>query len=70
LERLKQRKKNIPAPKAVMLNDGKNSRGGCQALSRRCRHGTIIHYRDEPDDREVQGKGLAPPGGEDHRNRE
>ena len=32
--------------------------------------GLIIHYRDEPDDREGQGKGSAPPGGEDHRNRE
>jgi len=30
----------------------------------------IIHYRDEPDDREVQGKGLAPLGGEGHQSRE
>jgi len=53
-----------------MLHDGKQSRGGGQPLSRGMRHGTIIHYRDEPDYRQVQGKGLAPAGGEDHRNRE
>ena len=69
-ERLKQGKKNIPAPKAVMLNDGKQRRGRGRPLSRERRHGLIIHYRDELDDREVQGKGLAPPGGEDHRSRE
>jgi len=69
-ERLKQRKKNIPAPKAVMLKDGEKCRGRGQPLTlvRRC--GLVIHYRDEPDDREVLGKGLAPPGGEDHRNHE
>jgi len=69
-ERLKQRKKNIPAPKAVMLNDGEKRRGRGRPLTlvRRC--GSVIHYRDEPDDREVQGKGLVPPGGEDHRNHE
>jgi len=53
-----------------MLNDGEKRRGRGRPLTlvRRC--GLIIHYRDEPDDREVQGKGLVPPGGEDHRNRE
>jgi len=53
-----------------MLNDGekRGGRGRPLTLVRGC--GSIIHYRDEPDAREVQGKGLAPPGGEDHRNRE
>jgi len=69
-ERLKQRKKNIPAPKAVMLNDGKKRRGRGRPLTLVSRCGSVIHYRDEPDDREVQGKGLVPPGGEDHRNHE
>ena len=70
LERLKQRKKNIPAPKAVMLNDGKIRRGGGQPMSRGGRRGAINHYRDEPDVLEVQGKGLAPPAGEDRQSRE
>jgi len=48
-ERLKQRKKNIPAPKAVMLNDGKKGRGRGRPSPRRRRHGLIIHFRDEPD---------------------
>ena len=69
-ERLKQGKKNIPAPKAVMLNDGKKGRGGGQPLSRERRRGAINHDRDEPDVLEGRGKGLAPPGGEDRRNRE
>jgi len=69
-ERLKQREKNIPAPKAGMLNDGNKRRGRGRPLTlvRRC--GSVIHYREEPDDREVQGKGSAPPGGGDHRNHE
>jgi len=33
-ERLEQRKKNIPAPKAVMLNDGKKRRGRVLSLGR------------------------------------
>ena len=53
-----------------MLNDGKKSWGWDQSLSRGVRHGVINKYRDEPDVLEVQGKGLAPPGGEDHRSRE
>ena len=69
-ERLKQRKKNIPAPKAVMLNDGNTSRSGGQPLTGRGGRGSINHYRDEPDVLEVQGKGLAPPGGEDRQSRE
>jgi len=69
-ERLKQGKKNIPAPKAVRLNDGKKPRGRGRPLTQGRRHGLFIHYRDEPDDRRMQGKGSAPPGGEDHRNRE
>jgi len=48
-ERLKQRKKNIPAPKAVMLNDGKKRRGRGLPLTQGRRHGLIIHYRDEPN---------------------
>ena len=67
-ERLKQRKNNIPAPKAVMLNDGKKHRGRGRPLTRGKRHGLIIYYRDEPNNREGQGKGSAPPGGEDRRN--
>jgi len=70
LERLKQGKKNIPAPKAVMLNDGKKRRGRGRPLTQGRRHGLIFHDRDEPDDREEQGKGSVPPGGEDHRSRE
>ena len=49
-----------------MLNDGEKCRGGGQRLSWRRGHGAINHYPDEPDVREVQGKGLAPPGVEDH----
>jgi len=52
-ERLKQRKKNIPAPKAVMLNDGKKRRGRGRPLTPLRRCGSINHYRDESDDREV-----------------
>ena len=69
-ERLKQRHKNIPAPKAVMLNDGKKRRGRGRPLTQGRGHWLIIHYRDEPDERKGRGKGLAPPGGEDHRNHE
>jgi len=63
-------RKTIPAPKAVMLNDGKKHRGRGRPLTHGGSHGAINHYRDGPDVLEVQGKGLAPPGGEDHRNRE
>jgi len=69
-ERLKQGKKNIPAPKAVMLNDGKKRRGRGRPLSQGRRKGLFIHCRDEPDDREGQGKGLVPLGGGDHRSHE
>jgi len=67
-EQLKQGKKNIPAPKAVMLNDGKKRRGWGRPLTQRRGNRLIIHYRDEPDAREGQGKGTAHPGGEDHQN--
>jgi len=67
-EQLKQRNKNIPAPKAVMLNDGKKRMGRGRPLTRGRRHGLIIHFRAEPDKRKMQGKGLVPPGGEDHQN--
>jgi len=70
LERLKQRKKSIPAPKAVMLNDGKKSRSGGQPMTGGRGRWAINHYRDEPDVLEVQGKGLAPPGGEGRQSRE
>jgi len=53
-----------------MLNDGKTNRGRGQPLCRGRGRGVIIHYRDEPDDREVQGKGLVPSGGECHQSRE
>jgi len=69
-ERLKQRKKNIPGPTAVMLNDGKKHRGRGRPMTRRRRHWLIIPYRGESDEPERQGKGSAPPGGEDHQNRE
>ena len=49
-ERLKQRKKNIPAPKAVMLNDGKKFLGRGRPLTQGGRHGLIIHFWDEPDE--------------------
>jgi len=69
-ERLKQGKKIIPAPKAVMLSDGKNGRGRGWPATQGDRHGLIIHYRGAPEERKGQEKGLAAPGGEDHRNRE
>ena len=49
LERLKQRKENIPAPKTVMLYDGKKRRGRGRPLTQGRGNGLIIHYRDEPD---------------------
>jgi len=49
-ERLQQRKKNIPAPKAVMLNDGKKCMGRGRPMTQGKRHGLIIHFRDEPDE--------------------
>jgi len=54
-ERLKQRKKNIPAPKAVMLNDGKKHRGRGWPLTPGSWHGLMIHFRDEPDESKRQG---------------
>jgi len=54
-ERLEQRKKNIPAPKAVMLNDGKKRRGRGRPLALKRGHGLIIHYRDEPDEWKKRG---------------
>jgi len=53
-KRLKQRKKNIPAPKAVMLNDGKKRRGRGQPLTPGKGNGLIILYRDEPDESKRQ----------------
>jgi len=49
-ERLKQRKKNIPPPKAVMLNDGKKRMGRGRPVTQGRRHGLIIHFRDKPDE--------------------
>jgi len=54
-ERLEQGKKNIPAPKAVMLNDGKKRMGRGRPLTPRRGHRSIIHYRDEPDESKRQG---------------
>jgi len=54
-ERLKQGKKNIPAPKAVMLNDGKKRRGRGRPLTPERGHWLINHYRDEPDESKRQG---------------
>jgi len=54
-KRLKQGKKNIPAPKAVMLNDGKKLRGRDQPLTQGRGRWSIIHYRDEPDESKRQG---------------
>ena len=54
-ERLKQGKKNIPAPKAVMLNDGKKCRGRGRPLTPGKGRGLIIHFRDEPDETKGQG---------------
>jgi len=53
-----------------MLTDGKKRMGRGRPLTQGNRYGLIIHFRDEPDERKKRGKGLAPPGGEDHRNRE
>jgi len=52
---LKQGKKNIPAPKAVMLNDGKKRRDRGRPLTQGDRRGLIIHFRDEPDESKRQG---------------
>jgi len=49
-ERLKQRKKNIPASKTVILNDGKKRRGRGRPLTLGRQHGLIIHSRDEPEE--------------------
>jgi len=49
-ERLEQGKKNIPAPKAVMLDDGKKRGGRGLPLTPGRVHGLIIHFRDEPDE--------------------
>jgi len=54
-KRLKQGKKNIPAPKAVMLNDGKKLRGRDRPLTQGRGHWLIIHYRDVPDESKRQG---------------
>jgi len=69
-EQLKQGTKSIPAPKAVMLNNGEKRRSRGRPLTRGRRNGFIIHYGKEHDDREGQGQGSAPPEGEDHQNRE
>jgi len=53
-----------------MLNDGKKRRCRDRPLTSGGGHGLIIHFREKPDESKGQGKGLAPPGGEDHRNRE
>jgi len=54
-KRLKQGKKNIPAPKAVMLNDGKKLMGRDRPLTQGRGRWLIIHYRDEPDESKRQG---------------
>jgi len=54
-KRLKQGKKNIPAPKAVMLNDGKKLKGRDQPLTQGGGRWSIIHYRDVPDESKRQG---------------
>jgi len=54
-ERLKQGKKNIPAPKGVMLNDGKKRRGRGRPLTQGRRHGLLIHFRDEAGELKRQG---------------
>ena len=53
-KRLKQGKKNIPAPKAVMLNNGKKRRGRDRPLTQGRGLTLIIHYRDEPDESKRQ----------------
>jgi len=53
-----------------MLNNGKKKTGAGAGPCPAGGQGSIIHDRDEPDDREVQGKGWAPPGGEGHRSRQ
>ena len=53
-----------------MLYDGKKRGGKGRPLTQGTRHGLIIHFRDEPDEKKGQGKGSAPPGGEGHRSRE
>jgi len=53
-----------------MLNDGKKRRCRGRPLTRGVGRGSIMHFRDEPDDAKGQGRGLVPPGGEDHAIRE
>jgi len=54
-KRLKQGKKNIPAPTAVMLNDGKKLRGRDRPSTQGRGRRLIIHYRDGPDESKRQG---------------
>jgi len=51
-----------------MLNDGKKRAGRGWPMSQGNSNGLPINYRDKPDDRQGQGIGLAPPGGEDQRS--
>ena len=53
-EQLKQGKKNISAPKAVMLKDGEKCRGRGRPLTLGGGHLLIIHDRDERDESKRQ----------------
>ena len=53
-----------------MLNDGKKHRCRGRPLTRGVGRGSIIHFWDRPDNSKGQGRGLVPPGGEDHQIRE
>jgi len=49
-----------------MLNDGKKHRGRGRPLTRGGGMGRLIITGTNPTFFEGQGKGLVPPGGEDH----
>ena len=68
LKGLKQGKKNIPASKAVMLDDGEEGEGGGRPPAGL--GGAVIYSRDAPDELRGLGTGLVPPGEEDHESLE
>jgi len=63
-----RKKENIAAPKAVMLNDGKQL--GIRGRPKPIGAGVINHYQDQPDGWKERWKGFGPPGGEDRQSLE
>ena len=59
----KSGRKNIPALKAVMLDDRKEGEGG--GLPPAGLEGRVTQFRSVPDEMRGLGSGLVPAGGED-----